>query len=620
MVLPSALMAATRARLQPAGVVAQDACGSASAAEPTARTDVSSWSELLEEEFARLAQRELDAQERAVAEAALQGVDAWVSGHDPEALPTLAVALGTAWIRATGAKRPLLFLSPERELLRSRQVRFGARAKTVLIDGGRTSEERDLSSDKTSGAVLWCSLESLRDPHVKRRLAELEPAVICVESAHAASPWAHEIRPSLALVPALRAASGHPPVLAITRGVPEHVRLDASARLGLAAPRLLRAPLAVTTDLRVEVLRTGQRATGEVLLESIERLPRPTIVFCSTPREADAAYAELSAAQVPVHRYHGGMSVTERATEILHFTLPGRRAVMVATSAFAPSCGLAGVDGAGAATPEGLGLGYCKQKARSLVHLTPPVSLEQYALELSLLSQEEPTESVLFVGAEHLRDRGAFLDEERIRAEHVEVLSEVLAEASGDQEVAELERLAGLGRRRTGRALALLEDAGVLEVRLPGVGQTSPREVRRVVCLAAPAALLQVAQLLSAELRQMQEGDGLRLAGLRRFLETGTCHRAAFESYWSDVPETACGLCAACRSGAGTRSAGAAAGEGSSARRRASGAPEAPRPVVQRRAQARAWSAGATGEPGPALGGEGVVVQKVPRTRRTLVS
>jgi ATP-dependent DNA helicase RecQ len=640
-------MVATRVRLQPAGVVAQEAPEPESVADSKRSIDESSWREVLGEEFARLGQRELEPAEQAVAEAAIEGADAWVSGHAPETLPILAVALGAAWARATGRGQPLLFLSTEQELLRARQVRFGARAETVLVDRATPGAQSAFLAGKT-GVVLWCTLESLRDPQVKRRLAELQIGAIFVESAHAASPWAHEIRPALALVPALRSACGQPPLLAVTRGAPEHVRLDASARLGLSAPRLLRAPVAETTVFAAQALGARQRPSGELLLACIERLPRPTIVFCATPHEADAAFAELSAAQVPVHRYHGGMSVTERATEILHFTLPGRRAVMVATSAFAPASGLAGVDGGEAATPEGLGLGYCKQKARSLVHLSPPASLEQYALELSLLTAEESTESVLFFSGERLREHEALLQEQRIRPEHVELLGELLADATEPVEAPALDRLAAIGRRRMRRALSLLEDAGVL--------QTTRDDVPRVERLATPAALRQVADFLSAELRQLHEGDGVRLAGLRRFLEAETCRRAVFESYWSGAEGRPCGACELCHADSGARAgrasprpsrsrpsarvsdalvgdsaplvsaplvsassradAEAARVEGGRGNSRGRGtadrAVEPSRPAVQRRPQARAWTTDAPPTE--------VVVEKVQRPRRTLVS
>src|SRR5690606_35133123 len=73
----------------------------------------------LDREFARLAQRDLTPGERRLAEAVLAGRDVWASGFDPESLPVLAVALGAA-TPAEAAVGPLLFLSPETELLRAR--------------------------------------------------------------------------------------------------------------------------------------------------------------------------------------------------------------------------------------------------------------------------------------------------------------------------------------------------------------------------------------------------------------------------------------------------------------------------------------------------------------------
>lgn len=569
-------------------------------ADEPSGAESASLGDVLREEFARLAQRELTELEEAVVWAALEGRDVWASGHDPEALPTLAVALGVTSSRALGSARPVLFLSPEEELLRARQVRFGARAATHLLDVAADPKgAAELVNGKGGepGVVLWCTLESLREPSIRQRLAQLAPAVLFVESAHAASPLAHEIRPALALVPGFRTSAGQPPVVALTRGAPAAVQEDASARLSLQEPKIVRAPLVGDTQLSVLCPSQPGRPRGAELLALVERLPRPTVLFCATPQQADATFAELSAAQVPVHRYHGAMSATERATEMLHFTLPGRRAVMVATSAFGPASGLAGIDAGTTATPEGLGLGYCKQKARSLVHLHPPACLEQYALELSILTAEEPTEVVSFFDPAALEEQAHLLGQIRVRGEQLELLGDQLRAAKGAVLRSRLERVPGLGRQGTRRALRFLEDAGVVRV--------SDGDDPRVERVVSADALAQVVELLAAELRQLAEGDVRRLEEVRDFLAGGECRKAALERALGagDAPK-ACGVCDVCANPAGGRVA--------PTRERI--ADSAAPPVPRRRASARSWS---VASPDPAV--QPIVVERTLRSRQARV-
>ncbi len=580
----------------------------------------------LDKEFARLAQRALTTSERRLAQAVLAGRDVWASGFDPESVPVLAVALGAA-APAGAAVGPILFLSPETELLRARQVRFGARARTRLIERGCSTTDAlganalganargtdvpgldaqvdgqaeraiaepdaiDGQSADVADDVLWCSLDALGDPEVRSRLAARRFAAICVESAHAASPLAHETRFSLALLPALRAACGNPPLVAISRAVPEAVRRDAAARLGIGALDVHQVSLGAPTRLSVST-HAAVRADEQTLVELVERLPRPTVIFCDTPQEADTVFGQLGAAQVPVHRYHGAMSASERATEMLHFILPGRRAVMVATSAFRPGSGLAGVDGGEAATPEGLGLGYGKQRARSLLHLCVPASLEQYALELALLGTEEESEAVLFVGPADLRRAAAHLELVRTTPEQVETVAEILSVAEAPLQLAEVEQASGLGRKVVRRVLRLLADAGVTEhagvteragiTERAGSTEEGAEHGATVFRRVPEDALRQVASLLSSALGQMRDEDVRRLDAVAALLSTSECRRAFLETYMGATGMTSCGRCDVCVSATkGARVAPKRALESEKA------------PPARRRAAARSWSVSA---------------------------
>ncbi len=317
----------------------------------------------------------------------------------------------------------------------------------------------------------------------------------------------------------------------------------------------------------------------------MQRLPRPTAVFCATPQEAAEVYSLLSAEQVPVHRYHGAMPTSDRATEMLHFTLPGRRAVMVAVSAFQPGSGLAGVDAGPAATPEGLGLGFGRQKLRSLVHFCAPASLEQYAQELALLCDgEESAEAVLFLSPQALQQSAATLDKVRVTQVEVESVAQALGSARGPLALQALERQSGVGRKATLRVVRIFADAGLVRLEAEstsahsisaqsisarstsaesaGAESTSagdevasaevePKLVRLSV---TPADLAQAAALLDADLEELRARDTERLDALVAYAGVRTCRQLALQGRFGEPSEGVgaqahkeCGACDRCR-------------------------------------------------------------------------
>jgi superfamily II DNA helicase RecQ len=552
----------------------------------------------LREEFARLAQRELGKDEVKLARTCVQGGDVWAQGFDPEAIPTLSLALTSL------TNRPLIILSSEAELLRARQIRFGARANCWLMDHEGSTASRRAATDalaafaggtRTEGGVVWCTLEALRDAEVQQAITASCPLALLVEGAHAVSPRAHELRPSLALVPRVRGACEGASLVGFTRAASADVREDAAARLGLGPSSLavVHAPLASS---RVRLSVNGLSGNGSEstardqstardkqkteLAALVQRLPRPTAVFCATPHEADEVFSLLTAEQVPVHRYHGAMPTSDRATEMLHFTLPGRRAVMVAVSAFQPGSGLAGVDAGPAATPEGLGLGFGRQKLRSLVHFCAPASLEQYAQELALLCDgEESAEAVLFLSPQSLHQTAATVGKVRVTSLEIEAVARALGAAfsssstdssskrgsstRGPLSLQALERQAGVGRKATLRVVRIFADAGLvrLEAAAPTVAATDSAGASAEVLVhlnVTPADLMQAASLLDSDLAELRARDTERLDALVAYAGAQCCRHVTLQRRFAeaasgesaseavDVPK-GCGTCDRCR-------------------------------------------------------------------------
>src|SRR5206468_976934 len=109
------------------------------------------------------------------------------------------------------------------------------------------------------------------------------------------------------------------------------------------------------------VVRCEDVARLWALVRLVRRLQRPGIVYCATTREVDEVHAVFGRLGIPAHKYHGRMTDRDRQEEQDRFMHPGRKTVMIATSAF--------------------GLGIDKADIRYIVHQRSPASLEQYVQE-----------------------------------------------------------------------------------------------------------------------------------------------------------------------------------------------------------------------------------------------
>lgn len=279
-----------------------------------------------------------------------------LAGPRPEALAHLAVTLAAH-------ERSVLFVSPHEGLLHERHHKFARRLSSRVLS---PDHDEALVSAKAINGVAWCSTAVLaalvaHEGSWTRALAGYD--LVVVEAAESLAPGAATFSPALIRFGrALASELAHLPAL-----------LGSAYDAVLPAVRIEEALPTSTLIVR--------EAHGLDLSAELESLPRPLLALCSTPAEVDAVFAELSAGQVPVHRYHRGMSRAERARELVRFALPGRRAILVATS------GLGGTtlpEEAGS-LPLDFGRGYARGDLRSIVHLSVPASLAEYTAELGLL-------------------------------------------------------------------------------------------------------------------------------------------------------------------------------------------------------------------------------------------
>ncbi len=504
-------------------------------------------------EMAQLSQREASHAERKVAERALSGCSVWADGMPGESLAHVALAL------AAGCGRSVLFVSPSESTWEDRRLRLGPRGPWRALDG------RARTQTVIQRSVVSITPDALGSPVVTRALGPRGPDVVIVEEAQATCPQSGSFRPSLRQVASWARRFPHAVVIGAAPASSQRLRLDVSTLLGRAdlATEEARVQGPLLDDPRAIRLEVGEPDEGS-LAERIAKLARPAVVFCATPAQADEMFARLDAHKVPAHRYHSALPAAERARELLHFALPGRRAVLVAVSAFGPSSGFEGSSKTGVA--EEFGRDYFRRDIRSIVHLCAPSSLAQYTKELSLLCTDPqavcpdesaenldvdgadhgPATALLFFTGAHLQLNLALLQRKRPTREAVEsILALLLASEEGANtwNSSALHRALGGSPRELDDCLRFLRDAGVLLgddalLLSPGRAAESGAEVARAleVLRAGDEARLN-------EVAQYAEAPSCRLLTLRSLLQLG-------QAPWQQRDDQqGCGTCDLCAPG-----------------------------------------------------------------------
>lgn len=524
----------------------------------------------------------------------------WVDGMLADALFQVALAAAVAGAR-------VLFVSPLNDQLAFRQLKFGRRVPLLSL------KARAKEKIPCGGYIAWSTPEDLEAIFISRAFGVTGPELIFVEEAQCASPLLNAYRPSfknlervLNRYPHARVISG----ASISLPAVRHEVAQLLARPELAVERNFRKEAALLDSphltLKVNTAILGGDETSPAylsaqtlsqdLLQLITDMPRPSVILCATVAEADAVYGALATEQLPVHRFHAGLSQAERASELLQFSLPGRRALMVAVSGFFSNSGLFGE--AQGDVPENFGPGYTRRDIRSLVHLSAPASVEQYAMELRLLAagpsthqvhtstaldestcQEDPGEAdSISDDSANAKDADAndevkvlfretppaaltallvyhpaqlaftieLLEKKRPSPEGLLALARALADCGTGWVKEQTLTRHGVESRKQLRVYArFMADAGQIETR--SVGGHSELRVK-----SSAAELLQHAKEIAHNLERLQNGHFERLTQVALYAEGSTCRQLTLNMLLGRIDEqdprlgSGCGRCDQC--------------------------------------------------------------------------
>jgi ATP-dependent DNA helicase RecQ len=501
--------------------------------------DAERWAKV-DEAAERLGPGALSSAQRRAIRAALEGRDVLLS------LGAGAGKTTVAGVLAQLVPGPTVIISPRPKLLREQYDRWLCRRLDIVrIDSASSESERRSALARLCGPTpptLLCTTSALSQPDVISALQSAGVRLVVLEDAHSLSEWSDEISPSAWLIPSLLTRLGRPAVLALVGPASAAVRHDIAQLLALQNPAVIEEP-PLGDHVIVECYAASGDARQRALAQLVLRLRRPGLVFARTPREVDAIHASLTALRIPVHRYHEQLTPGARAAEFMNFMLPGRRTIMVATSAFAPHSGLAGLgEGEPDAvdrSPVSFGLGLDKRDLRFVIHWSSPTTLEQYAREVGCVGRDgESAHAILFFDPGDESASAAELARLRVEPAHLFKLSRALETRQlegGSCPVEELALASGLSHSTTQQCVNILADAGLCA------------QVRGWVSPALSGALLgEQTRRLAARLSTLVQQDVERLRAVSRFVTARECRRALLARHFGAPRVSPCGTCPAC--------------------------------------------------------------------------
>ena len=389
-----------------------------------------------------------------------------------------------------------------------------------LAEGGRATRSARISSAETDNQIeeslaaaaegalefLFLAPEQLAKPDVLARIAALEPSLVAVDEAHCVSAWGHDFRPDYLRLGDLIDTLGRPPVVALTATASEPVREDIVARLRMDAPAVVVTGFARDNlDLGVVPCHDGADQRDKLLAAVAER-DGPGIVYTRTRRSAEDYAAALADSGVQATHYHAGVASRLRRATHDRF-LGGDLRLIVATSAF--------------------GMGIDKPDVRFVLHAQVPESPDTYYQEVGRAGRDgEQAEGLLFYRSEDLA-LGRFFSSGVPDTADVMRAAKAL-DADPDATRKELQGASGLGPRRLGRLLNLVEEVRTLHGDLTG---------RRL------------AEAVVEQAGSHRNLERSRVEMVRAYAETGRCRMEFLVGYFGEDLDRRCGHCDNCRSG-----------------------------------------------------------------------
>ena len=238
--------------------------------------------------------------------------------------------------------------------------------------------------DVRSGNIklLYIAPERLGSNFFCNVLRSMPISQVIVDEAHCISQWGHDFRPSYRLIGDWLASLPKRPVVgAFTATATKAVENDIKTLLGLD-----HANVYVTgfdrPNLSFSVVRTPKRM--DYVVDYVRRHSHENgIIYCSTRKDVERVYNNLTRAGIQTGYYHAGLS-DEMRKDMQNKYAFDQLQVMVATNAF--------------------GMGIDKSNVRYVLHYQMPRNMESYYQEAGRAGRDgAPAECILLYSGQDVR-------------------------------------------------------------------------------------------------------------------------------------------------------------------------------------------------------------------------
>lgn len=255
----------------------------------------------------------------------------------------------------------------------------------ALINSTLTQTEFNKTMyDVRSGNIklLYIAPERLGSNFFCNVLRSMPISQVIVDEAHCISQWGHDFRPSYRLIGDWLASLHKRPVVgAFTATATKAVENDIKTLLGLD-----HANVYVTgfdrPNLSFSVVRTPKRM--DYVVDYVRRHSHENgIIYCSTRKDVERVYDNLTRAGIQTGYYHAGLS-DEMRKDMQNKYAFDQLQVMVATNAF--------------------GMGIDKSNVRYVLHYQMPRNMESYYQEAGRAGRDgAPAECILLYSGQDVR-------------------------------------------------------------------------------------------------------------------------------------------------------------------------------------------------------------------------
>lgn len=273
----------------------------------------------------------------------------------------------------------------------------------ALINSTLTQTEFNKTMyDVRSGNIklLYIAPERLGSNFFCNVLRSMPISQVIVDEAHCISQWGHDFRPSYRLIGDWLASLPKRPVVgAFTATATKAVENDIKTLLGLD-----HANVYVTgfdrPNLSFSVVRTPKRM--DYVVDYVRRHSHENgIIYCSTRKDVERVYDNLTRAGIQTGYYHAGLS-DEMRKDMQNKYAFDQLQVMVATNAF--------------------GMGIDKSNVRYVLHYQMPRNMESYYQEAGRAGRDgAPAECILLYSGQDVRVHKYLIEQGHLKPQREQV-------------------------------------------------------------------------------------------------------------------------------------------------------------------------------------------------------